>query len=56
MRADWVSRSASSNIGLDRLSARGLAESYGGNLAYGHIYWTLTGAGRAYVVENGLLE
>lgn len=40
---------------LDRLLARGLAETSGGNYAYGHVYWALTEAGRAYVVERGLL-
>lgn len=40
---------------LDRLDAQGLATCSGGNFLHGHVYWTLTSHGRAYVVERDLV-
>jgi DNA-binding MarR family transcriptional regulator len=41
---------------LDRLSNKSLVVITGGNYALGHTYYALTEQGRAYVVENNLLQ
>jgi DNA-binding HxlR family transcriptional regulator len=40
---------------LDQLDEAGLATCTGGNYVSGHVYWSLTPAGRRYAVENKLI-
>jgi len=40
---------------VDQLDEAGLATCTGGNYLSGHVYWTLTPAGRKYAVENKLI-